>query len=665
MPRMCRFRTVHRIFIYPFLINIIILLIFTATAYAQTQQGEKDKEWIKVTSFSEGASIIEKRPLVKCLVNIPFTIANLLVTLDETDVTAIIDVSKDGFEFRPIQILLPGQHKLTVTLTTPDKKEYKREFSFNLRHSRMFEEMSSTNEVSILYEGTMKRDVPAGQIDDIPESKIEANIASSSKIKEKSYEVAFTTNIRYFDQSTQMLAGSLAQRLFSVPNYLLSAKYQSEKTQFLAETGDVQINETQNTVGLSRRGTRLNFGYGNYRLNAFSVKAQQVSGLSNFDNDTGLVFDPADKIEGVSGEVDLLEKKTNFKIIHVRGQDKGTSFGSWSAGGVTKGDTTGLVFKTDFFSQKLTTEMEYDVANFDQDTSDKVPMQWDKAYKLKIGGRAGVYNYEGLYEFFGPKFSSIGNTGVQKDREGFNLKGGGNLDVHSVNLSFSRYNDNVEDSKLFAKIYTYQGGVDYNFNKFKSLPIALSYQRTHQESKNEPEGTVPTGVRTNNISGRINYTKDAWNLGFNASYANQDNQYNDTNNNRNVTLNFTPTYSSEKFSVTPGLSFNRSSNDYTKIQTDTYTANLSIRGNVLDKKLDYEMAYGMNRVQTSDNSTGNETKNFTFRTGYLLAKYFVGLVNPTIGIRGNYSESHDRIVDIRKDSFYVFLFFSTNLPVSF
>jgi len=657
--------TVHQKLLNSISILLIILLVFITKTYAQIQPQENAAEWIKMSSPLEGLTVIEKKPLVKCLITIPFNRENLLVTLDSTDVTGILDVSKDGFEFKPIQVLSPGQHNLSVALTTPDKKEYKRNFSFTIRHSRVFEEISSTNDVSFLYEGTMKSDLKAGETDTQPGSKIEANISSNSKIMEKGIEVALSTNIRFSDESKYMLSGTLAQRFFSIPNYLLSAKYRTEKTQFLAETGDVSINETDNTVGLSRRGTRVNFGYEDFRINAFSVKAQQVSGLSNFDNDTGLAFDPADRIDGVSGEVDLLDKRTNLKIIHVRGRDKGISFGSWSAGGGTQGDTTGLVFKTDFFSQKLTTEMEYDVANFDQDTSDAVPTQWDKAYKLKMGGQASGFNYEGLYEFFGPKFSSIGNTGVQKDREGFNLRGGGSIDVHSFNLSFSRYNDNVEDAKLLPKIYTYQGGIDYNFNKFKSLPMGLSYQRTHQESKNEPEGTAPTGVRANNISGRINYTKDAWNLGLSVTCENQDNQYNDTDNNRNVTLTFTPVYSSEKFSVSPSLSFNRLSYDYTKVQKDTYTANLSVRGNALEKKLNYELAYTMNRVQTSDNSTGSETKNLTFRTGYLLAKYFAGLVNPTIGIRGNYSESHDRIVDNRKDSFYVFLFFSTNLPVSF
>jgi hypothetical protein len=647
---------------------IIVLLIsfflFLSTkTYAQIQPIEKDAEWIKLSSPSETATVIEKKPLFKCLITIPFDKDILLVTLDQTDVTAIINIVKGGFEFKPLQILSSGQHNLSVTLKTPDKKEYKRNFSFIVRHSKLFEEMSSTNEAGILYEGMTQRKIPEGQTDNTPYSKIEGNISSNSKIREKGFEGTLTGNIRYIEQSESLTPPMF--KGFTIPNYLLSVRYQTEKSKFLAETGDVQINETLNTVALSRRGLRFNAEYGNFRLNAFSVKAQQVSGLRNFTEDTGFAFDPADKIEGASGEVDFIDKKAIFKVIHVRGQDQGTSFGSWSAGGGKKGDTTGLLLKTDFFSQKLKTEIEYDFGNFDQDTSDTLPKAWDKAYSVKIGGQAGGYNYEGLYEFFGPQFSSIGNTGVPKDREGFTLKGGSALGVHSVNLSLSRYNDNLKMDPLLPTLYTYQGGVDYNFSKFKGLPMGLSYQTTLLESKNEPAEVQRRNIRTDNLTGRINYQKDALNLGFNINYAAQKDQYVATNDNTNVTLTFMPAYSSEKFSVAPSFSLNHLSYDQSKVVIDTYTVNLNIRGKILDKKVDYDIAYNFNKAMNSDYTTSNETTNINFRIGYLLAKQIMGLVNPTIGIRGNYSSSNDLISDIRSEKNFVFLFFSTNVPISF
>ena len=642
---------------------LVIFLIFCPKSYAQPRQEEKAAEWIKLTSFNEGATIHEKKPLIKCSINIPFTQEILLVTFDETDITAIIDIVKGGFEFKPIQILSPGEHKIGVTLKTPDNKEYKRDFSFTVRHSKTFEEISSTNDVSILYEGMTQRHIPEGETDSTSYSKIEGNISSNSKIKEKGFEAALTANIRFLDQSEPLEPPMF--KGFTISNYLLSIKYQTEKAQFLAETGDVQINETQNTVALSGRGLRLNAGYGNFQFNSFTVKAQQVSGLRNFTEDTGLAFDPADKIEGASGGVDLFDKKVNFKVIHARGQDKGTSFGSWSAGGGTKGDITGFALKTDFFSQKLQTEMEYDFANYDQDTSDTLLEIWDKAYSFKIGGQVGSYNYEGLYEFFGPQFSSIGNTGVSKDREGFSLKGGGTLDVHSANLSLSGYHDNLKKNPLLPTMYTYQGGVDYSLSKFESLPMGFGYQTTLLVSNNEPEEAQRIEVRSDNFTGRINYQKNSWNLELSANYADQKDKYINTNDNRNVTLTFTPTYSSDKFSFNPSFSLNRYSYDYSNVVTDTYTINIGIRGKMLDNKLNYETAYNFNKVMQSDYTTSNEITNITFRIGYLLAKQIIGLINPTVGIRGNYSSANDFISDRRSEKNFVFLFLSANVPISF
>jgi hypothetical protein len=623
----------------------------------------KTVEWIRLLSPLAGATVIDKKLLVQCIVAIPFTREGLVVILDNADVTAVIDVSKDGFEFRPIQILSPGQHNLKIALKTPENKEYRQEFSFSVRHSQMFEEISSTNDVSILYEGMIQRRTPEGQTDSTPYSKIEGNINSNSKIMEKGFEATLNTNIRYLDQSEPVTPPSF--KGFSVASFLLSLKYQTEKAQFLAETGDVQINETQNTIGLSRRGVKFNAGLGDFKLSVFSVKAQQVSGLRDFKDDSGFAFDPSDKIEGASGEIDLLDKKTNFKVIYAKGRDPGTSYGSWSPGGGKKGDITAFVFKTDFFSQKLATEMEYDASNFDQDTSDTLPASRDKAYRVKIGGNAGGYNYEGLYEYFGTNFSSIGNTGVQKDKEGFALRGGGTLNVHTANLSLSRYNDNVQNSPLLPKTYTYQGGVDYSFSKFKSLPMGFGYQATLLESKNEHVWTLRKRVRTDILTGKINFQKDSLNLGLNINYAHQNDFYVIANDNTNVTFTFTPTYASDKFSVTSNFSLNRLSYDASHVVTDTYTANLGIRGNLYDNKVTYDVSYNFNKAMKSDDSSSKESTDINFRTGYLLAKQRFGLVNPTVGIRGNYSLSKDLIGNIKNEKNFIFFFFSANIPISF
>ena len=648
-----------------FLAVSIIFLFLTTQAYAQTGQGETP-EWIKLSSPLEGAVTIEKRPLVKHIINIPFAKENLMVMLDETDITAIIDVSKEGFEFKPIQVLSPGQHKVIITLTTPDKKEYKKESSFTIRHSKIFEEAASTNQVSILTEFMTQNNMPAGTTDNTPNQKVEGNINSTSKIKEKGFELALTGNIRYLDQNVAV--DPPAFKGFAIPNYLLSAKYQAGTNQFIAETGDVQADETANTVsGLARRGVRFNVDTGNFRINAFSVMAQQVTGLRNFGVDSGLAFNPSDRIEGASGEVDMFEKKSSLKLIYVRGENGGTTSGSWSPAGGQRGETAGVLFKTDFFKKKLFSEMEYDFTTFDQDTADTLPNVSDKAYRLKLGGETEIYNYEGVYQYSGSKYSSIGSTGAQKDIEGFTLKGGGKFDKnnHVVNLAVSGNHDNVAGDPLLATTYNYQGSVDYACNKFQSVPIGLNYQMTLLESKNEPAGIQPKEVNTNNFSGKIGYKIDKWTFAFNGSYVGQKDTYSPTNDSTTVSYTLAPGYTSEMISITPNFGLTQQKNEYTRIETDTHTATINIRGNLLEKKLEYDLAYNYNKVKAYDGSSDTETTGITWRTGYRLIKQILWLESPTIGLRGNYNFANNMVSDSKTEKYFIFLFFSTNMAISF
>ena len=131
-----------------------------------------------------------------------------------------------------------------------------------------------------------------------------------------------------------------------------------------------------------------------------------------------------------------------------------------------------------------------------------------------------------------------------------------------------------------------------------------------------------------------------------------------------MTATFSPTYTTPTFSVVPSFSVNELRNDYTDVVTDTYTANLAIRGKVLNK-FDYEVAYVYNKIKASDDTSNTESTNINFRTAWLLAKQKYGLLNPTVGIRGNYSLSRNLVADTLDDKFSIFFFLSANMPISF
>jgi hypothetical protein len=642
--------------------TFIISLIIPAFSFS-AQTDATNNSLIQLITPQEGAQIIAKKPVVKCIITEPFSLENLLVLFDGVDITGILNITPDGFEYKPIEVLTPGIHTLSITLYMPDGREFQQEFVFSTRHSKSFEEAYSSNELTTIYEAVLEK---PEDVESEPYSKIESNFRSQIRLKEKGWEFTLTTNLRYLDQSLPV--SSPEKKGLDLIDYLLEGRYRGDKFQFLTEIGDVQVNETENTVqGLARRGGKFSLQYKDLNLSTFVVKSEQVFGYRGGIKDSvGIDGTLDDHIMGVSGEVGLFSNAVSLKTIYVIGGEEDESyFGLWTDSGKRKGNALGLVLKTDFFEQKLTTEAELDFSGFDADTSDEFPSESDKAYKLRVGGYLGDYSYEILYEYMGPDYEVIGNQGLPKDSEGFTLNSGVNFEIHSINLSFSRYNDNVEKDELYPRIYTYQGMVDYTFSKFQSLPISLSYQKLIIDSTMEPALTSPTRSDTDTISGNINYMKDQCNFGFQVGYSIQDDRTSDANDTTTTTYTFTFSYFLAHFSISPGFTFNRSKYRLTGVRTDTYTTNLDIRGDVFNGNVTYGLAGTYNRIRSNDGSTEQDTASTNFEIDYLVGKKFLEFLNPTVGIRGLYNKTNDRVYGGENDELIILLVLSTSMPFSF
>jgi len=467
-----------------FFLPCLFYPFFSFPLYAQSNK--VDDSLIQLLEPTESTQIIAKKPLIKCSIKTPFDPQKLLVLFDGTDISAVLNITPEGFEYKPLGVLAPGNHPLSVTAYTADGRELKKEFTFSTRHSKPFEEISSKNEITTLYEKLLEK---SDEVHNVNSWKFESNLANESKLSEKEVGFIFKTNIRYLDQYLRVTPP--IQDGFILQNYLLQGKYAGKTFTFLSEMGDLQIAETLYTVqGLARRGGNMVFESKDLhlKLRAFTVKSQQIFG---FNGGTGLETTRDDHIMGVSGDIGLLSEKMKLRGIYVTGGEEGNSIGVSTTGGAKRGDVHGFLFTTDFFKQKLTTEAELDISKFDADTSDEFPSKRDKAYKLKVGGTLDKYTYEALYEYIGPNYEVIGNQGLQKNNEGFSLKTGANFEIHLINLSFTRYNDNVKKDDLYPRIYTTQGTIDYTFSKFKSLPMGLSYQKSRLNSKREPLETPP------------------------------------------------------------------------------------------------------------------------------------------------------------------------------
>jgi len=606
----------------------------------------------------EGTEVIGRRPTIRFVITEPFIPEMLLVLLDETDITSLIKASPDGFVFTPVEVLPPGQHTLDITIHTRDGREIRQELTFSTRHTKRFETAYTSNEMTAVYETVVEK---PEDTENIPNSKIESNLKSSGKIREKGWDVTLNTNIRYLDQSIPV--SEPLKKGFNLVNYLLQAQYTGEYLQTLLEIGDIYVNESASTIqNLLRRGGRFSLQYKDLKIKSFIVRSRESY---RFDGDTGIGGGLDDHIFGVSAEAGLLSERIRLRSIYVTGGEEDGSFGIWAPGGGRKGSVLALVFKADVIEQRLSAEAEIDLSEFDADTSDEFSAENDRSYRLKMSGYSGRYSYQALYEYVGPAYEVIGNQFLPRNREGFMLNGGANFQTHSINLSFSRYNDNVEGDDLYPRIYTYQGTIDYSFNKFPNLPMGLSYQKAVINSTMEPDPAYTTSSDTDTFSGRINYMRGRWNIGFQVSHSIQNDRTEDSNDTDTTTYTIMPVFSSEHLSVMPNLSFNRSTYHLTGVYTDTYTINLELRFDTFHQRMTYELSGTYNRIKSSDDSMDQDTINTQFRIAYLIRKDIWGYLNPSVGIRGLYNKMIDRAYEQRDEELVLLLVLSSTMSFSF
>jgi len=637
-------------------IFILLLSLMFPLYSIYAQSNDVADSPIQLIAPEEGCLNISKKAFLKVAIKMPFDPQKLLVLFDGADISGILDITPEGFEHKATSLLTPGSHTLSVTITPQEGQEIKREFTFSTCQSKVFEEIYSSNEITALYEKNIAKseDFPT------PSWRVESNLASQSKLTKGPWELKFNTNLRYFNQ--HLPPAPPPDIGFNLANYLFQLNYGGERISFLAEQGDLVIDETANTVsGLARRGGHLVFQSKDLhlQLRTFDVKSEQLFG---FNGGLGFGANPAEHIMGVSGDITFFSERTRFRTIYARGGEEVDSFGISSAAGERKGDVWGFVWATDIFKQKLITEAEYDISRFDGDTSDEIPAKRDHAYRGKVSGIVDKYSYEALYEYMGPDYEVIGNPCLQKDRQGFTLKGGANYQFHVLNLAFSRYNDNVKKDDLYPRLYTTEGTLNYTLSKFQSLPIMLSYTRSTLRSKNEPDDLFSTKTTTDMTTGSISYIKGPWTLGFQVNYSFQNDLTDTDMDTTTVTYVFIPAYTLDDLSISPSFSYNRSRAHATGVFTDTYTPTLDVRGDLFKKKITYGFGATYSILRASDDSFEQDTLSTNFNVSYLLAKNLWGFLNPSIGIRGLYNRTDDRVLHDATDEFAFYLVLQASMP---
>ncbi len=574
--------------------NFLLILPFLIFQLLDAQSEAFGNDLIQLIMPKGGCINIDARATIKCTIKKPFDPRELSVLLNGENLDRV-DVKPDGFEYTGNDLLLPGNNSLNVAVTTLDGQESEEEFKFSVCPSKGGDETDSSERG------------PSSTA--TPDPKAEPG--------KKEGDAAFKTNPRFFNQN---IPAALAGSRFGVM--------------------------TPSDRNLNTLGTFTLLG-GGLQLKTLYMRADQWAASSGTLNPAGNPLFP--------------------------------SFGSPGLSLDRRGDTVGGVLTSELWGKKLVAEAEINLSGFNGDTfrpfpsgpahdlfspfpfaSDSAfnpfPFRRDNTYRLKLRGDSGNYNYEALYEYMSFDDSALGSQGMSEAMQGYMFKVGGKFfKVHSLNLSFSQYMDNIKGSSLSSRLTTTQAAIDYSFTKFESLPITLSYQWSMVAAKDDAYSTPGTRINMDTVTAGISYLKGPWNLGLQASYSTLKDMT-DTKNDTNLFIfTFLPTYTFNRISIGPGFTFGRS--ESRGVNTDTYTVSLDLRGDLLSPKLTYGLGIAYTQLTTSDNSSKQDTLSANFNLFYSLPGKHLGFFNPSFGIMGLFGRTNDRILHQTRNDYEFFLMF--------
>ncbi len=578
------------------LFSFLITPFLSMPAYAQPSVTSDAP--IQLIMSKEGC--IDKRAAIQCTIKKPFDPKKLVVLVNGQDLEGV-DVKPDGFEYKQTHLLTPGNHILSVIITTVDGQQLEQEFAFSICPSKTVDEAHSGQDRK-----------PATT----PDSKGDGNPADESKLVKNDRESGVKTNPRLYNQG---LSTTLPGNRFNVT--------------------------TLPDRNLNTLGTFSLFS-DSMRLKALYTRADQWSMVPEASNPAGNLSIPSfgpwsaganrrgDMLGGVLTS-DLWDKKLVAETeVNFSGGNADTpeSYPSSVTPHVFTFFPSSLNNLSPFFSRR------------------------ENTYRLRLKGEWGNYNYEGFYEYMSFDDPTPGGQGITDTMQRYMLRVGGKFfQFNSLNLSVSQYTDNIKGNSSSPRLTITQTAIDYSFNKFESFPITLSYQRSMAATKDQPLGSPATRFNMDSATASMSYLKAPWNIGLVVDYSIQKDMTAAKNDTNTLTLAFLPAYSFNHLSIVPGLSFGRSENR--GVNTSTYTISLDLRGDLVSPKLTYGLGVAYTRLTTSDNSFRQDTLSANFNLFYSLSGKHWGFLNPSFGIMGLYGLTNDRILRQTRNDYEFFLMF--------
>ena len=643
---------------------------------------------IRMVTPVAGAEVLSRHPDIQAEFVSPVDRDSLLVMLDDNDITATAEITDRGFRCRVPILLTAGSHSLYIAGNSTDGP-FEQEISFVSRQYSAIDEASTSNEWTVNMQAVNSH---SNHGDDYVSTSLDSTLQHSSMVKKGNWQVRVTGNLRLLEQNhpgaigentssengqndaygpRETTSDTLAHNQGSIDperqgldlnTLLMNARYQGTAMHTSFELGDLQIVESRNTIeSLARNGGQLGFEYHNLYLNGFSVFGNDTFGLHD---GFGIGFNDDDHLYGFSGGVHLLDKRMDIKSFFMEGGQQENSYSSWSQEQGNSGKVYGLLLTTDFFESRLTSEFEYDRSDFDPNTGDTFGADRDEAWRLEVGGRQDLYNYDITYERFGPDYDLPGNLSPKKDYAGLTGSGSVQYDVYAVSIMLAGYHDNVDDNPTYARTNSLSGQLDYSYSGFMEFPLGGSYQHTTDQSTDEPQDSPETNLSTDTISLYAGYAAQGpFALDCSTSYSWQNDDTDQDGDIATLSFSVSPRINLDTFSISMSGTLNQNRDLLSGTRTDDFILTLDTMGSLFNEQVRYEVGGSYDHTLVTDNSGDRHGFTGYSRINYYLP-WLMEAAHPTLGLELQYNSDAPQGASTTEET-RVFCTLSTSVPFNY
>lgn len=573
---------------------------------AASQERAPGSALIGLTTPAAGSTVVAKKPDVDVAIRVDYEPDSLQVILDDVDVTELVDLEEGGLKYEPPHVLPGGPHVLTVRLRTRDGAELTRELGFSTRHTQNFVELSSAAQLGLEAERLAERKASPGLP---PDYRGEGELAYSLHAAEGRWDTRVENDLWFLSQ--RMPVFEPPREGLDLASFSVTTARRGERHELSAAVGDVRVTGTDYSLSsLSRRGATFGFDYGPAFMGAFAVSARQLFG---FNGGLGAGTDPSSNIYGITTGLDLLDDKLRVDAIHARGGEPSGSFGMFAAHGGTRGDVTGISL-TARPSTALEVQLEHDTSRFDADTSDGRAARRDKAQALRLAGRKSVFNYQLAYERIGPEYAVVA-TPVPNDRRNVAASGGFTLTRHSLSMTALHQHDNLAGDPARVRLGNREASLEYGYVASERWAFGVGYRDSQISSSDEPVGMDSYDVRTTNVTGRLQYTRQPWAIGFDVGRSNQDDAYFDAADSEVTSVSLSPSYQTPHFNISALMSVASTATAGTRPELEQRSVSLMLNGHAADERIGYGLVFS-HYGEESLNSRDADTRSTELRVSY-------------------------------------------------